>query len=91
LTWSDEFEDPVPGLRTLREAAVYIQKLPKVEQKKPRWQTAVDMLIKAAEGSPGWMMFARMAMMRALNYGKPRVFSDRKETRWVKRKLKRDE
>jgi hypothetical protein len=49
------------------------------------------MLIKAAEGSPGWMMFARMAMLRALNYGKPRVFSDRKETHWGKRKLKRDE
>ena len=35
--------------------------------------------------------YARVGILRALNHGKPRVFSDRKETRWGKRKLKRDE
>ena len=91
MTWSDRFEDPLPGMTTLQGAADHILKLPKATQQLPHWQTAVEMLIKAAEGSPGWMMFARMAMLRALNHGKPRVFSDRKETHWGKRKLKRDE
>jgi hypothetical protein len=33
LSWSDESEDPIPGLRTLRDAAYHIQKLPKAQQK----------------------------------------------------------
>jgi hypothetical protein len=91
LSWSDEFADPVPGCRTLRDAANYIQKLPKAQQQLPHWQTAVEMLMRAAEGSSAWPMMARIAMLRALNHEKPRVFSDRKETHWGKRKLKRDE
>ena len=91
MSWSDEFEDPVPGMRTLQDAADHILKLPKATQQLPHWQTAVEMLIRAAEGSPGWMMFARMAMLRAMNHGRERVFSDRKETHWGKRKLKRDQ
>jgi hypothetical protein len=78
-------------MRTLRDAATYIQKQSKAEQAKPHWQTAVAMLIRAAEGSPAWLMMAHMAMLRAMNHGKPRVFSDRKETHWGKRKLRRDE
>lgn len=91
MSWSDEFEDPVPGCPTLQDAANHIQKLPKAQQKLLHWQTAIEMLIKAAEGSPGWMMFARMAMLRAMSHGRERVYSDRKETHWGKRKLKRDE
>ena len=56
----------------------------------PHWQTAVEMLIRAAEGSLAWLMMARIAILRALNHGRERVFSDRKETHWGKRKLKRD-
>ena len=37
------------------------------------------------------MMLARIAMLKAMNHGRERVFSDRKETHWGKRKLKRDE
>jgi hypothetical protein len=48
LSWSDEFEDPIPGMTTLRDAANYIQKLPKAEQKLPHWQAAVKALILAA-------------------------------------------
>jgi hypothetical protein len=44
----------------------------------------------AAEGSPAWLMMARIAMLKAMNRGHERVFSDRKETHWGKRKLKRD-
>jgi hypothetical protein len=58
-------------LITLRQAASYIQKLPKAEQAKPQWQDAVEHLIKAAEGSPGWLMFAGMFMLRALHHGRP--------------------
>ena len=31
------------------------------------WQTAVENLINAAETGGGWLMFARIAVMRALN------------------------
>jgi hypothetical protein len=92
MPWSSEFEDPLPGFRTLQDAANYIQKLPKVTQQLPHWQAAVEMLIRAAEGCPAWMMMARIAMLRAMNHGTERVFrSDRKETHWGKRKLKLDE
>jgi hypothetical protein len=40
LSWSDEFEDPLPGFRTLHDAANYIQKLPKATQQLPHWQNA---------------------------------------------------
>ena len=39
----------------------------------------------------GPLLHARVGMLRALNHGKERVYSDRKETHWGKRKLKRDE
>jgi hypothetical protein len=38
LSWSDEFEDPLPGFRTLHDAANYIQKLAKAQQQLPHWQ-----------------------------------------------------
>jgi hypothetical protein len=91
LTWSDKFEDPVPGLTTIRDAADHIQKLPKATQQLPHWQTAVEILIRAAETGGAWLMMARIAMLRAMNHGRERVFSDRKETHWGKRRLKRDE
>jgi hypothetical protein len=50
LSWSDRFDDPVPGLKTLRDAANYIQKLPKAEQAEPTGKVAVEALIMAAEG-----------------------------------------
>jgi hypothetical protein len=45
----------------------------------------------AAEGR-GPIMHARIGVLRALHWNVERVFnSDRKETHWGKRKLKRDE
>jgi hypothetical protein len=32
MPWSAEFEDPIPGFRTLHAAANYIQKLAKAQQ-----------------------------------------------------------
>ncbi len=78
MPWSSAFDQPI-GLRgggrlvTLQHAADYIMKLPKDVQQLERWQIAVENLINAAESGGGWLMFARIAMMRALNGdGRPR-------------------
>ena len=42
-------------------------KLPKETQQQECWQIAVENLINAAEIGGGWLMFARIAVMRALN------------------------
>ncbi len=42
-------------------------KLPEDVQQKECWQIAVENLINAAEAGGGWLMFARIGMMRALN------------------------
>jgi hypothetical protein len=52
--WSRPFEDPItlPNgkmLVTLKDAANYIMKLPKAEQKHEKWQTALRCLIGVAE------------------------------------------
>jgi hypothetical protein len=75
---------------TLRDAALYITKLPKAEHDTPEWQAAMQALLLIAEhGGP--TMFARIGVMRALNRHVERVFnSTRKETHWGKRKLARD-
>lgn len=70
MSWSRRFEDPVPGIATLRDAAAHILKLPKAEQAKPHWQAAAEAVIMAAEDR-GPLMHARIGMLRALNFGKP--------------------
>lgn len=42
-------------------------KLPNETQRQDCWQIAVENLINAAEIGGGWLMFARIAMLRALN------------------------
>jgi hypothetical protein len=95
LSWKRRFDDPIPlpgggRLVTLQDAGEYITKLPTAEHTAPEWQTAMEALILVAtHGGP--TMFARIGMMRALNHHVERVFDpSRKETRWEKRKLKRD-
>jgi hypothetical protein len=92
--WNRPFEDPIElpdgrKLLTLKNAADYIMKLPKPEQKHEKWQTAVHCLIGAAEGRD-FVMHARIGVLQALNKDKPRVFTDRKDHHWGKRKLARD-
>ena len=41
--------------------------LPKAIQQQERWQLAIENLIHAAESGGGWLMFARIGVMRALN------------------------
>jgi hypothetical protein len=72
MPWSTPFEEPISprgGLKltTLQQAADYIMKLPHEVQQQERWQIAVENLIKAAESGGGWLMFARIGMLRALN------------------------
>ena len=71
MPWSTPFADPIGlrggrSLRTLQEAADFIMHLPEAEQQ-PRWQIAIEMLINAAETGGGWLLFARIGMLRALN------------------------
>jgi len=89
-------DEPIPlphgrQLVTLKDAANYIQKLPKAEQDLEEWQVAVEALLLVVELS-GPAMMARIGVMRALNRGYVREFdSSRKDTYWGKRKLKRDQ
>jgi hypothetical protein len=72
MPWSMPFDEPIAlhggrKLVTLQQAADYVIKLPDAQQKQPHWQLAVENLINAAETGGGWLMFARIAMLRALN------------------------
>ena len=72
MPWSTPLDDPISlrgggRLTTLQHAADYIMKLPEEVQHQERWQIAVENLINAAEIGGGWLMFARIAVMRALN------------------------
>ena len=71
MPWSTPFDDPITlrgggRLVTLQQAADYIVALPEKAQHEKHWQVAVENLINAAETGGGWLMFARIAMMRAL-------------------------
>lgn len=84
MPWSRRFQLPIPlpgrgPIETLLQAAEYIQDLPEAEQSKAHWQLAVEALILVAQEKDGPTMFARIAMMRALNYGAPREFVKRKK------------
>jgi hypothetical protein len=72
MPWSTPFDEPIRlrgggSLTTLQHAADYIMKLSEDVQHQTRWQTAVENLINAAESGGGWLMFARIGVMRALN------------------------
>lgn len=75
MSWDVSFYDPieVPRRRplvTLRDAGRYIAGLPAGQQRLAQWQTAAELLLLVATrgGDP---MMARIAMMQALNHGKP--------------------
>jgi hypothetical protein len=58
------FDDPIAlpngrKLVTLQDAGDYIIKLPKAEHEAREW--AIEMLLKAAERSEGWLWFARIS------------------------------
>jgi len=94
--WSRAFDEPISVPRgrqlvTLKDAANYIQKLPKAEQLLEEWQSAVEALLLVVELN-GPTMMARIGILRALNRRVQREFNpSRKDTHWGRRKLKRDE
>jgi len=85
--WRRRFDDPIPlpngrQVLTLKDAAEYVQKLPKAEQLLDKWQAAVEALLLIVELN-GPTMMARIGMLRALNRGYVREFdSSRKDTHW---------
>jgi len=93
--WKRPFDDPIPlprgrQLVTLKDAANYIQKLPKAEQDLDEWQAAVEALLLVVELS-GPTMMARIGVLRALNRHVQHEFnSSRKDSHWGKRKRKRE-
>ena len=71
MSWSRAFHVPIPlpdgrVLPTLRDAGEYIQELPKATHQRPEWQIAAETLQAAVEGS-GPLMFAEIAMRKAVN------------------------
>jgi hypothetical protein len=96
MPWDQQFFDPIElpkgkPLLTLRDAALYITKLPKAEHDAAEWRAAMEALLLVAE-SGGPTMFARIGVMRALNRYVEREFNpSRKDTHWGRRKLARDQ
>ena len=71
MLWSAAFDEPIHvtdsrQLSTLQQAADYIMALTPEVQRQERWEVAVQNLINAAEIGGGWLMFARIAVLRAL-------------------------
>ena len=95
MSWSRAYDEPIPlprgrQLVTLKDAANYIQKLPKAEQHLEEWQAAVEALLLVVELN-GPTMMARIGVLRALNRHVERVFDpSRKEKHWGRKKLARD-
>jgi hypothetical protein len=95
VSWDQEFPQPVPlpkgqKLRTLRDAATHIFRLPKSEYHSKEWQIAMHCLIEAADNN-GPLLFARLGVMMALNrHVKRAIDPSRKDTHWGKRKLARE-
>jgi hypothetical protein len=97
VSWSLRFAEPIvlpdgAKLKTLREAVAHLGRtIPKSDHAMPSVLTAAELLTRAAEhGGP--IEFARIATLKALNRHTQRVFnSDRRDTHWGKRKLKREQ
>jgi hypothetical protein len=95
MSWDRTFAEPIElpkgkRLITLRDAALYITKLPEAERDAEAWQAAMAALMLVAEHD-GPTMFARIGVMRALNRRVERVFDlSRKDHHWGRRKLARD-
>jgi hypothetical protein len=77
VSWDQRFFDPIilPGrkpLATLRDAALFLTKLPNAEIDAEEWQAAMQApLLVADDGGP--TMFARIGVMRALHRHKPKA------------------
>jgi len=73
--WLQRFDEPIPlpeggELRTLLDASLYIEGLPKEKFQRPEWRTATEILWSAAEGKLP-VSFSSIALSKALNSDKP--------------------
>lgn len=73
MSWAAAFPDPIPlpggkSLRTLNDAGKFIERLQEAEVSKPAWQTALHVVLQAADHS-GPIDFARLGVMCALYLG----------------------
>jgi hypothetical protein len=90
MSWDIHFPNPIftsqgKALVTLRDAATYITKLPKAEHDTPAWQTAIQVLMQAADNY-GPIEFARLGMEQALHpKGAPGYRSVKKDPKWRNR------
>lgn len=85
--WDACFAEPIPLpdgglLASLRDAGSYITKLPKTEHDAREWQTAMHVLIEAADhGGP--VSFARLGVSQALHRNDEKAHEpSRKRTHW---------
>jgi hypothetical protein len=88
MPWSTRFPDPVvlPGggsAHTLREAGEFITRLPSDVQAEARWQTAMHVLIQAADHE-GPLIFAQWGMTKALSDREPVYHAPSKDPKWRK-------
>jgi len=72
---SSEFDAPIP---LPKDAAAYVQKLPKATQQRRESQIAVHCLIDVAEGRD-FIMHARIGVLQALNRNKPQAIVEQRK------------
>jgi hypothetical protein len=87
MSWEASFDEPIrlpsgKTLATLREAGDYIASLPAKIHDQPQWQTAMTVLLAAAEGGP--TMFARIGVMQAIMPRGEPVYDPTRKTSWRK-------
>jgi hypothetical protein len=90
MSWDHQFFDPIilPNGRhlvTLRDAALYITKLPKAEHDAEEWQAAMEALMLVSDHD-GPTLFARIGVMRAINRHIERVFDPSRKDSWRRRR-----
>jgi hypothetical protein len=74
--WRFELVDPLPQAgRTAGwpQTGPLHSKPAKAQHDLPHWQHALEHLMRASAGSPAWLMFARMFILRAMRHGVERV------------------
>jgi len=66
-------------IETVGGAFAYIETLPEKTQKRPEWQLAIRALHRAVTEDRNWLLFARMAINRAIHGTAPPVSASRGE------------
>jgi hypothetical protein len=87
MSWDKTFREPIAlpdgtALVSLRDAGSYITALPATEYEAREWQTAMHVLIEAADHA-GPVSFARLGVAQALDRRAEKLFDpSRKRPHW---------